>query len=686
MTPSSDTPLPGEDALAGIHVVERCGRLAGRVCADLLHRHGATLRRVSVAGGPTPNESTEWSGYPVFADDVDHTVLPPGQPEATDEWRRMAADADVVIVSSSGEGEHLRSLTSGIDMARMIVCVISPYGLDPGEVPVEDPSEVQLQAVSGLMATTGETGGPPVCVGVPLLELFAALNAKIAVLAALQVLRAGGGGQLVDISVFDAAVSLQGSFLGKVQDGAARGLRGGCRHPICAPWNAYPTTDGWVIICSVTNDEWRRLLAVMGREDLADDPRFESPRSRVANVDAVDECVAAWTRTRTREELTEELRRLGIPIGFVAGIADIAASDQPVPCRWQVFDTDDSAPARAARHATPPTLPLEGVRVLELGPYTAGPLAGRLLANLGAEVIKIEPPGGEVSRAWMPQIDGTSLYFTNYNAGKRSVTIDLRSDSGLAQLLALAERADVLIQNMRAGSLERLGGGAEALLSGTGLRVYCSISGYGSRGLQVPAVDTVVQAEGGLVSLIPSGGGPVKAGVSVADLLAAHWASLGVLTALAKSERVGQRVIVDVSMYDCIAWLTELAWPDRANVLPPYSLLTTSDGWVVVDGPLDSRLPSLVDDAQRLTAHGMVERLKAAHVKAVKVHELDETFELPLVRRRSLLVGEPQTRIAAGHVLATPFKLTGTPPVNFDRAPTAGGDNPALLGTAEKRE
>lgn len=629
--------------LAEIEVVELDGRLAGRLCAELLCRHGASLTRL----GEATQRSADWS------------------------------TADVVIVSSTHgrSREDLDAVLARPGTKERVICAISPYGLDPGDVPVDDPTELQLQAVTGLMATTGMAGGPPAGVAVPLVEAFAALNAATAVLAALRLIRAGGAGQLIDISVFDAAFSLHGSFLGKLHDGAARGLRGGCRHPICAPWNAYPTSDGWVIICSVTDEQWQHLLRVMGREDLSGDPRFATLRSRVDNVEAVDDVVAAWTRSGTLQAVVSAVHAAGIPAGSVADANAVAACGTATPCRWRLF------PGRSGRApALSPKAPLGGVRVVEIGPYTAGPLAGRFLANLGADTVKVEPPDGEVSRKWTPQIDGTSLYFTNYNSGKRSVRLDLRAADAGERLSWLADRADVLIQNLRPGQLDRLGCGPEALLAGTGVRVYCSISGYGSGGSAVPAVDTVIQAEGGLVALIPTDGAPVKSGVSVADVIAGQWAVLEILAALFETDCSGRRVFLDISMIDCIRWLVGLSRRARAEIAPDHVVLSGSDGWVLAEGTFADSPPRLPEGANvPVTTDTIIRCVRAAGARAVRVLELDEAFALPLVRRRGLLVGRPCGRLASGHVLAAPFGLTGTPPAPLATAPALGAEEVGLI-------
>ncbi|MFJ1967285.1 CaiB/BaiF CoA transferase family protein [Streptomyces sp. NPDC087903] len=205
------------------------------------------------------------------------------------------------------------------------------------------------------------------------------------------------------------------------------------------------------------------------------------------------------------------------------------------------------APEGAGRGA------LDGLRIADFSRVLAGPYATMLLADLGADVVKIERPGiGDDTRAWHPPADheGTSTYFLGVNRNKRSVALDLTTDVGLAQARALVAEADVLVENFRPGTMDRLGLGVRELRALHPGLVYCSISGFGSgAGASIPGYDLLVQAVGGLMSVTgDSGGEPVKAGVALVDVITGLHASVGILAALRHREATGEGQHVEVNL------------------------------------------------------------------------------------------------------------------------------------------
>jgi crotonobetainyl-CoA:carnitine CoA-transferase CaiB-like acyl-CoA transferase len=192
---------------------------------------------------------------------------------------------------------------------------------------------------------------------------------------------------------------------------------------------------------------------------------------------------------------------------------------------------------------------LTGVRVVELASYVAGPYAGALLADLGADVVKVEvPPRGDPYRGWAS--GNYSAMFCSLNRGKRSVLADLKSERGLTVAHALVERADVVLENSRVGATERLGLGWEQVRERNPRLVYCSITGFGLSGPDAarPGYDTVGQATSGLMSLLTDLDDPQPMGISISDHLAGIFAAYGVLAALAARERTGEGQRVDTSL------------------------------------------------------------------------------------------------------------------------------------------
>jgi crotonobetainyl-CoA:carnitine CoA-transferase CaiB-like acyl-CoA transferase len=198
--------------------------------------------------------------------------------------------------------------------------------------------------------------------------------------------------------------------------------------------------------------------------------------------------------------------------------------------------------------------PLQGIRVLELARVLAGPWCGMTLADLGADVIKLESPEGDDTRGWGPPFaHGLSAYFACCNRGKRSLALDLRDAATRPILEALVARADVVIENYRTGGAEKLGVDYPTLRALNPRLIYCSISGYGRDGpdAQRPGYDFAIQAEAGLMSLTgPASGEPQRTGTAVADIAAGQNAAMAVLAALFHRERSGEGQRLDVSLFD----------------------------------------------------------------------------------------------------------------------------------------
>lgn len=230
--------------------------------------------------------------------------------------------------------------------------------------------------------------------------------------------------------------------------------------------------------------------------------------------------------------------------------------------------------------------PLEGIRVLDLTRVLAGPFCTMTLADLGAEVIKIELPGrGDDSRSYPPMIPGTddSGYFWRANRGKKSVTLDLRKPEGAQVLLDLAEHCDVVVENFAPGTMDRFGAGYAKLSEINPRIILCSISGFGQSGplSSRPAYDIVAQALSGMMSITGTAGGePLRCGVSIGDLSGALYGVIGILAALRTRERTGSGQHVDIALLDCQVALLE-------DALSRYSLTG------VVPGPLGTRHPSI---------------------------------------------------------------------------------------------
>ena len=244
-------------------------------------------------------------------------------------------------------------------------------------------------------------------------------------------------------------------------------------------------------------------------------------------------------------------------------------------------------------------LPLQGLRVIDFTRVLAGPLCTMLLGDMGAEVIKIEDPrGGDDTRAWAPFVDGWSTYFLSVNRNKQSLALDLKSDEGRRLLDELIDTADVLIENFRPGTLERLGFGEQRVRARNPRIIYCSISGFGGDGARrdEPGYDMVIQAESGLMDVtgFPETG-PTKVGVAITDCLAALYAVQGILLAHISRQQTGRGQYLDLALLDSAVSVLGLpagivaatgASPGRLGnahpSLAPYEPYPAMDGHVVV--------------------------------------------------------------------------------------------------------
>ncbi|HUE75666.1 MAG TPA: CoA transferase [Chloroflexota bacterium] len=241
---------------------------------------------------------------------------------------------------------------------------------------------------------------------------------------------------------------------------------------------------------------------------------------------------------------------------------------------------------------------LDGLVVLDLTRVLAGPFCTMILADLGARVIKIEPPGGDEARQFGPFVDSHSVYFANVNRGKESVVLDLKTPEGQRLARLLSERADVLIENFRPGSLTRLGLGYDDLKIKNPRLVYASVSGFGQTGpyRNRGAYDIVIQAMSGLMGITgASGGPPTRVGASIGDITPALFATIGILSALHQRSESGQGCYLDIGMLDAAVAIVENAMGrfsatgqnpepigNRHPTIAPFSSFETADGFVVI--------------------------------------------------------------------------------------------------------
>ncbi len=372
--------------------------------------------------------------------------------------------------------------------------------------------------------------------------------------------------------------------------------------------------------------------------------------------------------------------------------------------------------------------PLSGLKVLELGQLIAGPFAAKTLADFGAEVIKIEPPGsGDPLRQWRLLHNGTSVWWQVQSRNKKSVVLDLREADDRAIVRRLIDEADILIENFKPGTLEGWGMAPEVLLAANPGLVMLRISGYGQTGpyKDRPGFGVVAEAMGGLRYLTAEPGRvPVRVGVSIGDTLASLHGVIGVLMALHHRQRTGQGQVVDVALYESVFNVMESLLPEYSafgvvrepagSALPgiaPSNAYACADGWVLVAGNGDSIFKRLMTAIERtdLAADeelgsnvGRVRRvqeidaaigawtatrqvaevlavLNAAQVPAGRIYNARDIADDPHYQARGMI---EQVTSADGLTVAVPGivpRLSLTPGAITRRAPTLGEDTAQVL-------
>jgi crotonobetainyl-CoA:carnitine CoA-transferase CaiB-like acyl-CoA transferase len=381
---------------------------------------------------------------------------------------------------------------------------------------------------------------------------------------------------------------------------------------------------------------------------------------------------------------------------------------------------------------------LAGLRVLDLSRILAGPTATQLLADLGAEVIKIERPGkGDDTRGWGPpfqrdaagQETGPSAYFASSNRGKQSVAVDMADPRGRAVLQALAAKADILVENFKPGDLARRGLDYASLSAANPRLIYCSISGFGQTGPNAhrAGYDFLAQGEGGLMSLTGSPDGPpMKAGVGIADLMCGMYAVVGILAALQARHASGQGQHIDISLMDAqVAMLVNQGAahlmdgqvpPRRGNDHPtivPYGSFPASDqAFILAIGngsqfarfAAEAGAPGLAQDARFATNAARVRNrevlipliaaltagrsaadwLAACErlgLPAGPIHDLAQVFASPQVAARGMAIrmAQGETGKPALDLIGNPLKLSGTPVIYAKPPPALGQDTGPVL-------
>lgn len=373
---------------------------------------------------------------------------------------------------------------------------------------------------------------------------------------------------------------------------------------------------------------------------------------------------------------------------------------------------------------------LDGLKVLDLSRVLAGPWCTMTLGDLGADVWKVESPaGGDDTRGWKPpEVGGEATYYLTANRSKRSIALDLKSAEGRRIVRALAERADVLVENMRAGALDRLGLGWEDARTLNPRLVYCAISGYGRHTPSAARAgyDVVIQAECGLMSITGAADGePTKVGAAVVDLVTGMNAVQAILAALMVRERTGRGQFIDMALLDSgvsllanvgSGFLNTGVPPRRAGnghpTIVPYQVFDTADGRFVLGCGNDAQFAALCRDvledpalaadmrfaknSDRVTARAILvpllaerfsvrgtahwlERLDRAGIPAGVIRDLPAVFAAEEVLARDLVTRLPHPTAGTVATVSSPLRLSETPPEPIRAPPLLGQHTAEIL-------
>ncbi|OJZ76063.1 hypothetical protein BRW65_01030 [Mycobacterium paraffinicum] len=742
--------------LDGVRVVELAGRPSIRVAASICASMGADVVRVESAisagasiSGVHPLVDERAMGVAWDREKRTITVdgdLPPG-------LGSLIADADILLTSAeTGAGEPFSSSRGGVPYDG-VQLLITPFGTT-GPYAAYRGDELNVCAFGGPAVYVGEPGREPLVPPFMLATFQAALSGLAGTLGALL----GGRGAQIDVAEYEALATshMTGLYSLSLFSGQVP-RRAGHRKPNPYPFTTLPCADGRVCLAFLAGHQWKRLLDAMGQPEWSKDPRFaDRRRNGELYADELDELVSGWLANHTKDELRALSVQRGIPLGPMETIDDLRESKQfrhrgflrSVTVGGREIDMPGlpfqdrpasgqgaSAPSRrvSARSSRPSGLPLAGLRVVDLSWVMSGPMAAQFLADMGADVIKVESRTHlDASRQGLPLIEdvesgdagGTPNMMPHFNAvnrGKRSVQLDLRSEAGRSVLTQLVAGADVVVENIGAGSLERLGLPMEELQRIRAGLVVLRISMAGQEGpdAALPGYAPQSTAIGGLDVLAGYPGEPPlgMVALNLGDITVASFGAVALLAALHRARTRGVGTVIDLSMIEVhaatIAPLFAARQLDGADLSPignghrmhfPHGMYPSQgdDAWIsvavrderewaalatIVAAPAEiaartgaASRREVADDIDKLisewtrtrSADEATEQLQAAGIAAAPAYGVEELMIDAHVRERDVVVELDHHLIGFVPVYGSP--LHGQPAISAVtmRAPDLG--------------
>jgi len=761
--------------LGGIRVLDLAGPL-GSYCGRLLADAGADVVKVE------PPEGDQLRRRPPFAGDLADpdgslsfayyqankrgVMLDYRHAEAAAMLAELGANCDVVVLTPSA-AEPVAGFdpdTGELTWAgpQTVVCSITPFGLT-GPYRTWRATHLTSHAMSGLMYVQGLPEGPPTVVPGQQLYDFVGTHAAIAVLTALRA-RPEAGGQLIDMSAHEVMTSSCFDIYSYTN-----GARIGHRRPPGAQYSGGGTwqcRDGVVEFAASTDKHWFALMELVGHPAELSDPTWGHPGKRHPYEDKIMEVMRPLVAAMSREDFVVRGQQLGLPCtvvntvgdfvediqprtrGFfvrepLAGLGEFDLPGEPFRCTERVLaqyrrpaprlgETDAAQIARQWRELPPPAPvpgPLSGIRAISFGTAIAGALSGTALAELGADVVKIESPAraDNLRRLWAPEDPvvhepsgaDTSPMFANFNRTTRSVALDMKDPESVALFLRLAAAADVIVENYAPGVMQRWGLGYDQIAAVNPRIIMLSLTGFGHSGPRSHylAYGATVCTFVGLTEAwrFPSG-------VHFDYISQAHGV-FGVLAALAARDRTGRGTHVDLAEVETAAavmgpMMLDYVVNGRASVVPgnqvPGALLSEvvrchgDDRWLAVEaedaadwatlaellGREDLAKAELPPDEQaraalgaalaawasERTAQQAMRMLQKAGLAAGAVQDAEDVVRDPQHRERHYLLEMDHPDLGVAEYAAPPHRLAKTPPVVRRPTPRLGDHTVEVLG------
>ncbi len=613
----------GEGIYDGVRVIELASGIAGPYATRMFADHGAEVIKVEAGEGDPYRQDP---GFQVLNRNKRSVQLAGDDPLAADaDLVRLVGSADLVIVDRPGRLDALRSMAPGA-----VIISMAPWG-ERGPWVDHPATDARVAAATGIGWNQASYTEGPVDVVVPLASYGAGLLGSLAGAAGLFARLRQGSAPTYEVSLVAGAAVMQcGDFwipeLPRERDGTAP-LGSNGRLPVYRPFEA---SDGrWFFLACGTPAFYENMVRAVDRPELLDDPRLPNPPWGLLDPDAlahITPIVEELFRSRPRDEWLELLRGHDVPCqpivtreefrtselceanGLLVSVEhpDLGPVSMPgVPLVMGASPGQVVSPAPALGADTDEVLasshvpgsgsgqggpPLDGVRAIDLASFIAGPVITRHLAMLGAEVVKVESPQGDAFRV-MPYA------FCNWNQGKRSLVLDLRSEQGQASLHAMAAQVDVVVENFRPGVVDRLGCDETTLRSVRDDLVLVKSPGYGFSDEMAarPAFDPLLQALGGVMAAQGGDGDPVFLTVPLHDVATPVIAAFGAVSALYHRERTGEAQTVWSSLAHTASAVQAAELVDYAGRPPARQggfdhkggdvgiYLETEDGWIWQD-------------------------------------------------------------------------------------------------------